>query len=77
MSFYSPDLFSFLAVQCYSICPVADEISCCLLESRFMSPVSHEVNDLIFQPCGSSKELKQYDNKIIEWSFNNDTWVFM
>uniref|UniRef100_A0A8K9X6Q3 RNA guanylyltransferase and 5'-phosphatase n=1 Tax=Oncorhynchus mykiss TaxID=8022 RepID=A0A8K9X6Q3_ONCMY len=29
--------------------------------------VSHEVNDLIFQPCGSSKELKQYDNKIIEW----------
>uniref|UniRef100_A0A674E1N8 RNA guanylyltransferase and 5'-phosphatase n=1 Tax=Salmo trutta TaxID=8032 RepID=A0A674E1N8_SALTR len=23
----------------------------------------------------ASKELKQYDNKIIEWSFNKDTWV--
>ncbi|XP_020351956.1 mRNA-capping enzyme-like [Oncorhynchus kisutch] len=23
-----------------------------LLEGRFVSPVSHEVNDLIFQPCG-------------------------
>eukprot|EP00063_Salmo_salar_P024828 XP_013999663.1 PREDICTED: mRNA-capping enzyme-like [Salmo salar] len=48
-----------------------------LLEGSFMSLVSYEVNDLIFQPCGASKELKQYDNKIIEWSFNNDTWVLM
>ncbi|XP_010881119.2 mRNA-capping enzyme isoform X4 [Esox lucius] len=104
-----------------------------LLEGSFTSQVSHEVDGLIFQPCGkykagrcddilkwkppslnsvdfrlkiavvggegllrqtvgllyvgsydrpfaqmkASKELKQYDNKIIECSFNNNTWVFM
>ncbi|KAJ8008923.1 hypothetical protein DPEC_G00083460 [Dallia pectoralis] len=104
-----------------------------LLEGSFTSQVSHEVDGLIFQPCGkykagrcddilkwkppslnsvdfrlkitkvggeglisqtvgllyvgsydrpfaqmkASKDLKQYDNKIIECSFNNNTWVFM
>uniref|UniRef100_A0A8C7D3H2 mRNA-capping enzyme n=1 Tax=Oncorhynchus kisutch TaxID=8019 RepID=A0A8C7D3H2_ONCKI len=83
-----------------------------LLEGSFTSQVSHEVDGLIFQPCGKYKagrcddilkwkppslnsvdfltvaretlwlrddstELKQYDNKIIECSFNNNTWVFM
>uniref|UniRef100_A0A4W5P1T6 mRNA guanylyltransferase n=1 Tax=Hucho hucho TaxID=62062 RepID=A0A4W5P1T6_9TELE len=104
-----------------------------LLEGSFTSQVSHEVDGLIFQPCGkykagrcddilkwkppslnsvdfrlkiakvggeglipqtvgllyvgsydmpfaqmkASKELKQYDNKIIECSFNSNTWVFM
>ncbi|KAE8286682.1 mRNA-capping enzyme Polynucleotide 5'-triphosphatase [Larimichthys crocea] len=104
-----------------------------LLEGSFTSQVSHEVDGLIFQPCGrykagrcddilkwkppnlnsvdfrlkitkvggeglipqtvgllyvgsydmpfanmkASKELKQYDNKIIECTFANNTWVFM
>ncbi|KAL0967312.1 hypothetical protein UPYG_G00250610 [Umbra pygmaea] len=104
-----------------------------LLEGRFTSQVSHEVDGLIFQPCGkykagrcddilkwkppslnsvdfrlkitkvggeglipqtvgllyvgnydmpfaqmkASKDLKQYDSKIIECSFHNNTWVFM
>uniref|UniRef100_A0A8C9ZL48 mRNA-capping enzyme n=1 Tax=Sander lucioperca TaxID=283035 RepID=A0A8C9ZL48_SANLU len=85
-----------------------------LLEGSFTSQVSHEVDGLIFQPCGrykagrcddilkwkppnlnsvdfltvtretlcltsliATKELKQYDNKIIECTFANNTWVFM
>ncbi|XP_033991535.1 mRNA-capping enzyme [Trematomus bernacchii] len=104
-----------------------------LLEGSFTSQVSHEVDGLIFQPCGrykagrcddilkwkppnlnsvdfrlkitkvggegllpqtvgllyvgsydrpfakmkATKELKQYDNKIIECTFANSTWVFM
>uniref|UniRef100_A0A4W6EIA2 mRNA-capping enzyme n=1 Tax=Lates calcarifer TaxID=8187 RepID=A0A4W6EIA2_LATCA len=104
-----------------------------LLEGSFMSQVSHEVDGLIFQPCGrykpgrcddilkwkppnlnsvdfrlkitkvggegllpqtvgllyvgnydrpfakmkATKELKQYDNKIIECTFANNSWVFM
>nr|XP_015803017.2 mRNA-capping enzyme isoform X1 [Nothobranchius furzeri] len=104
-----------------------------LLEGSFTSQVSHEVDGLIFQPCGrykagrcddilkwkppnlnsvdfrlkitkvggeglltqtvgllyvgnydrpfanmrATKELKQYDNKIIECSFANNSWVFM
>lgn len=104
-----------------------------LLEGSFTAQVSHEVDGLIFQPCGkykpgrcddilkwkppslnsvdfrlkitkvggegllpqtvgllyvgsydmpfaqmkATKELKMYDNKIIECSFNNNTWVFM
>uniref|UniRef100_A0A8C5C4M5 mRNA-capping enzyme n=1 Tax=Gadus morhua TaxID=8049 RepID=A0A8C5C4M5_GADMO len=85
-----------------------------LLEGSFTSQVSHEVDGLIFQPCGrykagrcddilkwkppshnsvdfrlkitkvggegvvkATKDLKQYDNKIIECTFTNNTWVFM
>uniref|UniRef100_A0A667Z1R2 mRNA-capping enzyme n=1 Tax=Myripristis murdjan TaxID=586833 RepID=A0A667Z1R2_9TELE len=104
-----------------------------LLEGSFTSQVSHEVDGLIFQPCGrykpgrcddilkwkppslnsvdfrlkitkvggegllpqtvgllyvgsydrpfaqmkATKELKQYDNKIIECTFENNSWVFM
>uniref|UniRef100_A0A1A7YAA3 mRNA-capping enzyme n=1 Tax=Iconisemion striatum TaxID=60296 RepID=A0A1A7YAA3_9TELE len=104
-----------------------------LLEGSFTSQVSHEVDGLIFQPCGrykagrcddilkwkppnlnsvdfrlkitkvggegllpqtlgllyvgnydrpfatmrATKELKQHDNKIIECSFANNSWVFM
>ncbi|XP_051264707.1 mRNA-capping enzyme isoform X1 [Dicentrarchus labrax] len=104
-----------------------------LLEGSFTSQVSHEVDGLIFQPCGrykagrcddilkwkppnlnsvdfrlkitkvggeglipqtvgllyvgsydrpfakmkATKELKQYDNKIIECTFANNSWVFM
>ncbi|XP_006792685.1 mRNA-capping enzyme [Neolamprologus brichardi] len=104
-----------------------------LLEGSFTSQVSHEVDGLIFQPCGrykpgrcddilkwkppnlnsvdfrlkitkvggegllpqtfgflyvgnydrpfaqmkATKELKQYDNKIIECTFTNNSWVFM
>ncbi|KAI9543902.1 hypothetical protein NQZ68_004950 [Dissostichus eleginoides] len=104
-----------------------------LLEGSFTSQVSHEVDGLIFQPCGrykagrcddilkwkppnlnsvdfrlkitkvggegllpqtvgllyvgsydrpfakmkATKELKLYDNKIIECTFANSTWVFM
>lgn len=104
-----------------------------LLEGSFTSQVSHEVDGLIFQPCGrykagrcddilkwkppnlnsvdfrlkitkvegeglltetfgllyvgnydrpfakmkATKELKQYDNKIIECSFADNSWVFM
>ncbi|KAM9704186.1 mRNA-capping enzyme [Menidia menidia] len=104
-----------------------------LLEGSFTSQVSHEVDGLIFQPCGrykpgrcddilkwkppnlnsvdfrlkiskvggegllpqtvgllyvgnydrpfanmrATKELKQYDNKIIECTFSNNSWVFM
>lgn len=104
-----------------------------LLEGSFTSQVSHEVDGLIFQPCGrykagrcddilkwkppslnsvdfrlkittvggegllpqtvgllyvgnydrpfaqmrATRELKQYDNKIIECTFANDSWVFM
>ncbi|XP_075940884.1 mRNA-capping enzyme [Anarhichas minor] len=104
-----------------------------LLEGSFTSQVSHEVDGLVFQPCGrykagrcdeilkwkppnlnsvdfrlkitkvggegllpqtvgllyvgsydmpfakmkATKELKQYDNKIIECTFANNTWVFM
>uniref|UniRef100_A0A3Q3WR72 mRNA-capping enzyme n=1 Tax=Mola mola TaxID=94237 RepID=A0A3Q3WR72_MOLML len=92
-----------------------------LLEGSFTSQVSHEVDGLIFQPCGwkppnlnsvdfrlkitkvsgegllpktygflyvgnydrpfakmkATKELKQYDNKIIECTFAEDSWVFM
>uniref|UniRef100_A0A8C5DSM7 mRNA-capping enzyme n=1 Tax=Gouania willdenowi TaxID=441366 RepID=A0A8C5DSM7_GOUWI len=104
-----------------------------LLEDSFMSQVSHEVDGLIFQPCGpykagrcddilkwkppnlnsvdfrlkitkmggegmlpqivgllyvgnydrpfakmkATRELKPYDNKIIECTFANNTWVFM
>uniref|UniRef100_UPI0037E8D94D mRNA-capping enzyme n=1 Tax=Semicossyphus pulcher TaxID=241346 RepID=UPI0037E8D94D len=104
-----------------------------LLEGSFTSQVSHEVDGLIFQPCGrykagrcddilkwkppnlnsvdfrlkitkvggegllpqtvgllyvgnydrpfanmkATKELKQYDSKIIECTFANNTWVFM
>uniref|UniRef100_A0AAR2LDL0 mRNA-capping enzyme n=1 Tax=Pygocentrus nattereri TaxID=42514 RepID=A0AAR2LDL0_PYGNA len=48
-----------------------------LLEGSFTSQVSHEVDGLIFQPIGVSKELKQYDNKIIECTFKNNSWVFM
>uniref|UniRef100_A0A673KI43 mRNA-capping enzyme n=1 Tax=Sinocyclocheilus rhinocerous TaxID=307959 RepID=A0A673KI43_9TELE len=48
-----------------------------LLEGSFTSQVSHEVDGLIFQPIGITKDLKQYDNKIIECTFVNNTWVFM
>lgn len=104
-----------------------------LLEGSFTAQVSHEVDGLIFQPCGrykagrcdeilkwkppnlnsvdfrlkitkvggeglltqtvgllyvgnydrpfanmkATKELKQYDNKIIECKFENNSWVFM
>ncbi|KAM9354055.1 mRNA-capping enzyme [Pholidichthys leucotaenia] len=104
-----------------------------LLEGSFTSQVSHEVDGLIFQPCGRykpgrcddilkwkppnlnsvdfrlkitrvggeglltethgflyvgncenpfakikvTKELRQYDNKIIECTFSNNSWVFM
>ncbi|XP_068199269.1 mRNA-capping enzyme [Antennarius striatus] len=104
-----------------------------LLEGSFTSQVSHEVDGLIFQPCGRykagrcddilkwkppnlnsvdfrlkitqvggeglltesigllyvgnhdgpfakmkvTKEMKQYNNKIIECTFANDSWVFM
>ncbi|XP_026173837.1 mRNA-capping enzyme isoform X2 [Mastacembelus armatus] len=104
-----------------------------LLEGSFTSQVSHEVDGLIFQPCGryrpgrcddilkwkppnlnsvdfrlkiakvggeglltqtvgllyvgnydrpfakmkATKELKEYDNKIIECTFANSSWVFM
>ncbi|XP_039603937.1 mRNA-capping enzyme [Polypterus senegalus] len=104
-----------------------------LVEGSFTSQVSHEVDGLIFQPCGKykpgrcdeilkwkppshnsvdfrlkiakvggeglltqnvgllyvgnyerpfaqmkvTKDLKQYDNKIIECTFSNNTWVFM
>uniref|UniRef100_A0A674MFV9 mRNA-capping enzyme n=1 Tax=Takifugu rubripes TaxID=31033 RepID=A0A674MFV9_TAKRU len=48
-----------------------------LLEGSFTSQVSHEVDGLIFQPCGVTKELTQYDNKIIECTFANNSWVFM
>ncbi|KAJ3606426.1 hypothetical protein NHX12_025947 [Muraenolepis orangiensis] len=101
-----------------------------LLEGSFTSQVSHEVDGLIFQPCGKykpgrcddilkwkppshnsvdfrlkitnvggegmlprtlgllfvgscdrpfaqMKDLKQYDNKIIECTFVNNTWAFM
>uniref|UniRef100_A0A3P8V1D6 mRNA-capping enzyme n=1 Tax=Cynoglossus semilaevis TaxID=244447 RepID=A0A3P8V1D6_CYNSE len=92
-----------------------------LLEGSFTSQVSHEVDGLIFQPCGrykpgrcddilkwkppnlnsvdfrlkitkvggegvrvlssvssqATKELKEYDNKIIECTFANNSWVFM
>uniref|UniRef100_A0A8C6WHU6 mRNA-capping enzyme n=1 Tax=Neogobius melanostomus TaxID=47308 RepID=A0A8C6WHU6_9GOBI len=94
-----------------------------LLEGSFTAQVSHEVDGLIFQPCGrykagrcddilkwkppnlnsvdfrlkitkvggegvfvlsfcfcpsqATKELKQYDSKIIECKFENNSWVFM
>uniref|UniRef100_A0A8C7X8M4 mRNA-capping enzyme n=1 Tax=Oryzias sinensis TaxID=183150 RepID=A0A8C7X8M4_9TELE len=112
---------------------IYDIIKFNLLEGSFTSQVSHEVDGLIFQPCGrykagrcddilkwkppnlnsvdfrlkitkvggeglltqtvgllyvgnydmpfakmkATKELKQYDNKIIECTFANNTWVFM
>uniref|UniRef100_A0A8D2ZIS9 mRNA-capping enzyme n=1 Tax=Scophthalmus maximus TaxID=52904 RepID=A0A8D2ZIS9_SCOMX len=93
-----------------------------LVEGSFTSQVSHEVDGLIFQPCGrykpgrcdeilkwkppnlnsvdfltvaratllykqlcwfsslsaqATKELKLYDNKIIECTFASNSWVFM
>uniref|UniRef100_A0A674IKA8 mRNA-capping enzyme n=1 Tax=Terrapene triunguis TaxID=2587831 RepID=A0A674IKA8_9SAUR len=48
-----------------------------LLEGSFAREVSHEVDGLIFQPTGVTRELKQYDNKIIECKFENNSWVFM
>ncbi|KAK6295091.1 hypothetical protein J4Q44_G00343170 [Coregonus suidteri] len=33
--------------------------------------------DMPFTKMKASKELKQYNNKIIECSFNDNTWVFM
>ncbi|XP_048350587.1 mRNA-capping enzyme isoform X1 [Sphaerodactylus townsendi] len=48
-----------------------------LLEGNFAKEVSHEVDGLIFQPTGVTKDLKQYDNKIIECKFENNSWVFM
>uniref|UniRef100_A0A671KWJ5 mRNA guanylyltransferase n=1 Tax=Sinocyclocheilus anshuiensis TaxID=1608454 RepID=A0A671KWJ5_9TELE len=48
-----------------------------LLEGSFTSQVSHEVDGLIFQPIGITRDLKHYDNKIIECTFVNNTWVFM
>uniref|UniRef100_A0A3Q2PYN2 mRNA-capping enzyme n=1 Tax=Fundulus heteroclitus TaxID=8078 RepID=A0A3Q2PYN2_FUNHE len=112
---------------------IYDIIKFNLLEGSFTSQVSHEVDGLIFQPCGrykpgrcddilkwkppnlnsvdfrlkitkvggegllpqtvgllyvgnyerpfakmrATKELKQYDNKIIECTFANNSWVFM
>ncbi|XP_044024265.1 mRNA-capping enzyme isoform X3 [Siniperca chuatsi] len=112
---------------------IYDIIKFNLLEGSFTSQVSHEVDGLIFQPCGrykagrcddilkwkppnlnsvdfrlkitkvggegllpqtvgllyvgnydrpfakmkATKELKQYDNKIIECTFASNSWVFM
>lgn len=52
-----------------------DASVCHILEAKgFSNDLNIFLNSLLMQV---TKELKQYDNKIIECKFENNSWVFM